>query len=92
MTAAVRAYPLPNRPVRDVHLPGDTPPTPTRRPAPMTGDQPMPALSLPAIAVPCPRCGAVAGNPCTSHSGTRPRRSDVHTARTAAHHAQEQTR
>lgn len=90
MTAAVRTYPGPDRPVRDVYLPGDTPPTPTRRPAPMT-DQPMPALSLPAIAVPCPRCEAKAGAPCTSHGGTRPRRSDVHTARTAAH-AQEQTR
>ena len=45
---------------------------------------PAPAASLPAIAVACPRCGAAPGALCTSHSGTRVRRSDVHQARTAA--------
>ena len=44
----------------------------------------MPALDLPQIAVPCPRCDAAAGDPCTSHSGTRPRRNDTHTDRTTA--------
>jgi hypothetical protein len=51
---------------------------------------PLPALSLPAIATACPRCGALPGSPCTSHSGTRIRRRDVHQARTDAH--QEHTR
>ncbi|MGW1463870.1 zinc finger domain-containing protein [Streptomyces sp. NPDC002308] len=50
-------------------------------------DQPAPALSLPQLAVACPACGAAPGALCTSHSGTRPRRSDVHQARTAAHAA-----
>ncbi|MFC3347749.1 hypothetical protein ACFOOM_09980 [Streptomyces echinoruber] len=44
-----------------------------------------PALRLPAITVDCPACGAPAGALCTSHSGTRQRRYDVHRARTAAH-------
>jgi hypothetical protein len=39
---------------------------------------------LPATAVPCPACGAEAGALCTSHSGTRQRRNNVHQARTAA--------
>ena len=39
-------------------------------------------------AVACTACGAQPGNLCTSHSGTRPRRSDVHRARTAAHQKQ----
>ncbi|MFE5912058.1 hypothetical protein ACFQ6B_23655 [Streptomyces wedmorensis] len=49
-----------------------------------------PALALPALAVACPTCNSPAGALCTSHSGTRPRRADVHQARTRAH--QEQTR
>ncbi|NEA19838.1 hypothetical protein [Streptomyces halstedii] len=32
--------------------------------------------------VPCGQCGAPAGEPCTSHQGTRVRRNDVHQART----------
>ncbi|WP_128977258.1 zinc finger domain-containing protein [Streptomyces roseicoloratus] len=44
-----------------------------------------PALSLPALAVTCPACGSKPGELCTSHSGTRPRRNDVHRARTTAH-------
>ncbi|WP_327180430.1 hypothetical protein OG599_35300 (plasmid) [Streptomyces sp. NBC_01335] len=44
-----------------------------------------PALSLPQLAVACPACGAAPGALCTSHGGTRPRRGDVHQARTAAH-------
>ncbi|MEW1724286.1 hypothetical protein [Streptomyces sp. NPDC093109] len=43
-----------------------------------------PALQLPALAVACPACDAQPGDLCTSHSGTRPRRNDVHRARTAA--------
>ena len=46
---------------------------------------PAPAASLPAISVACPRCGSAPGELCTSHSGTRLRRSDVHQARTAAY-------
>ncbi|MFF5790228.1 hypothetical protein ACFY8P_35310 [Streptomyces sp. NPDC012693] len=45
-----------------------------------------PALTLPALAVACPTCHSPADALCTSHSGTRPRRTDVHQARTAAHH------
>lgn len=44
--------------------------------------------SFPALAVACPACGSQPGQLCTSHSGTRVRRSDVHQARTAAHRAQ----
>lgn len=44
----------------------------------------MSAENLPALAVPCPACGSAAGELCSSHSGTRVRRSDVHQARTAA--------
>lgn len=51
----------------------------------MAEPTPAPAASLPAISVACPRCGSAPGELCTSHSGTRPRRSDVHQARTAAH-------
>lgn len=40
------------------------------------------AASLPQLNVPCPRCESPAGALCTSHSGTRPRRNDVHRART----------
>lgn len=43
---------------------------------------------FPALAVACPACGSTPGVLCTSHSGTRVRRSDVHQARTAAHRAQ----
>lgn len=43
-----------------------------------------PALTNPALAVACPACDAEPGALCTSHSGTRPRRHDVHRARTAA--------
>lgn len=44
----------------------------------------MSAADLPQIAVACPACGAKAGDLCTSHGGTRVRRTDVHQARTAA--------
>ncbi|WP_369265810.1 zinc finger domain-containing protein [Streptomyces harbinensis] len=47
----------------------------------------MPPGKLPALSVPCPACGSAAGQLCTSHSGTRLRRSDVHQARTAAYTA-----
>ncbi|MFC8008886.1 zinc finger domain-containing protein [Streptomyces cinereoruber] len=43
-----------------------------------------PALSLPQLSVACPSCGAAAGRLCTSHGGTRIRRSNVHQPRTAA--------
>jgi hypothetical protein len=43
---------------------------------------------FPALAVACPTCQSPAGALCTSHSGTRTRRNDVHQARTAAHNAQ----
>ncbi|MCX4451666.1 hypothetical protein [Streptomyces sp. NBC_01789] len=46
----------------------------------LTPDQ-APALNHPALAVACPACHAVAGTLCTSHSGTRPRRYDVHRLR-----------
>ncbi|WP_405393477.1 hypothetical protein OG596_38260 (plasmid) [Streptomyces sp. NBC_01102] len=49
----------------------------------LTPDQ-APALTNPALAVACPACGAEPGALCTSHSGTRPRRHDVHQARTRA--------
>jgi hypothetical protein len=44
-----------------------------------------PAASLPALAVACPDCGSQPGALCTSHSGTRVRRNDVHQNRTAAY-------
>ncbi|MBP0456232.1 zinc finger domain-containing protein [Streptomyces montanisoli] len=44
----------------------------------------VPALNLPAINVPCDACGAKEGAPCTSHSGTRVRKHDVHRARSLA--------
>lgn len=47
-----------------------------------------PGGDLPAIGVACPRCGSLSGALCTSHSGTRERRYDVHRARTAAWRAQ----
>ncbi|MGR7003434.1 hypothetical protein ACU686_44760 [Yinghuangia aomiensis] len=50
---------------------------------PLTGPE-QSAVSLPATAVPCPTCHAEAGAYCTSHSGTRIRRTNVHQARTAA--------
>ncbi|KUH36108.1 hypothetical protein [Streptomyces kanasensis] len=49
----------------------------------LTPDQ-APALNNPALAVACPACDSQPGALCTSHSGTRPRRHDVHRARTAA--------
>ncbi|MFF0486778.1 hypothetical protein [Streptomyces sp. NPDC004435] len=49
----------------------------------LTPDQ-APALNNPALAVACPACDAKPRALCTSHSGTRPRRHDVHRARTAA--------
>jgi hypothetical protein len=51
--------------------------------------QPAPVLRFPQLAVPCPRCEAPAGQLCTSHNGTRTRRTETHQARTEAHHAQE---
>ena len=44
---------------------------------------------LPALAVACPTCGSAPGELCTSHSGTRKRRHNVHQTRTAAHKAQQ---
>lgn len=49
----------------------------------MTG----PGLSARAVA--CDACGALPGDPCTSHGGTRIRRHDVHQARTRAYAAQQ---
>ncbi|MFD4662489.1 zinc finger domain-containing protein [Streptomyces halstedii] len=48
-------------------------------------DMPERPAHLPALAVACPTCGSVPGELCTSHSGTRTRRNDVHQARTAAY-------
>lgn len=42
---------------------------------------------LPQQSVPCPECGAEAGEPCRSHGGTRVRSHDVHQKRTAAWNA-----
>ncbi|WP_158708700.1 zinc finger domain-containing protein [Streptomyces bikiniensis] len=49
----------------------------------LTPDQ-APALNNPALTVACPACDSQPDALCTSHSGTRPRRHDVHRARTAA--------
>ncbi|MGW6461022.1 zinc finger domain-containing protein [Streptomyces sp. NPDC055078] len=38
-------------------------------------------LRFPQLAVACPWCYAPAGDLCTSHGGTRPRRADTHQAR-----------
>lgn len=46
---------------------------------------------FPTLAVACPSCGSTPDQLCTSHSGTRTRRHDVHQARTAAHAAVQQT-
>ena len=43
-----------------------------------------PARQLPALTVTCPYCAAKPDDLCTSHDGTRPRRRDVHQARTLA--------
>ncbi len=43
-----------------------------------------PALTNPALTVACPACDSQPGALCTSLSGTRTRRHDVHRARTAA--------
>lgn len=40
-----------------------------------------------ALAVSCPRCGSAPRQRCTSHSGTRTRRHDVHQDRTGAYRA-----
>lgn len=48
--------------------------------------------AFPALAVPCPTCESQPGQLCTSHSGTRPRRNDVHQTRTAAWRATPTTR
>ncbi len=48
--------------------------------------------TFPALAVACPSCGSAPGALCTSHSGTRTRRNDVHQARTAALAAAQQAR
>ncbi|MDF4254641.1 hypothetical protein [Streptomyces sp. WMMB303] len=45
-----------------------------------TPDRPL-AYDLPQLAVDCPHCGATAGQLCTSHGGTRPRRTDTHIVR-----------
>ncbi|WP_329141026.1 zinc finger domain-containing protein [Streptomyces sp. NBC_00670] len=47
-------------------------------------EQPTPAQTLPALAVACDTCGAQPGSLCTSHSGTRVRRHDVHRTRSLA--------
>lgn len=47
-------------------------------------NSPAPAASLPQLTVPCPRCQAPAGELCTSHSGTRPRRHNTHVERRTA--------
>lgn len=49
----------------------------------------MPTTDLPALAVPCPTCGSPADALCTSHSGTRLRRHDVHQTRTKAYRQQQ---
>jgi hypothetical protein len=54
----------------------------------MPDTTPAPAVDLPQLAVPCPRCDAPADALCTSHSGTRPRRHDVHQDRTRAWRAE----
>ncbi|MFJ3590117.1 hypothetical protein ACIQUY_31855 [Streptomyces sp. NPDC090231] len=51
-------------------------------------DQP----TIPALAVACPSCGSTPGQLCTSHSGTRTRRHNVHQTRTRAYAATQQTR
>lgn len=47
--------------------------------------------NFPQLAVACPTCDSAPGQLCTSHSGTRTRRHDVHQTRTAAHAAAQQT-
>ncbi|MFF2573809.1 hypothetical protein [Streptomyces sp. NPDC058084] len=42
------------------------------------------ARTLPQLAVACPTCNAAPGELCTSHGGTRPRRTDTHVSRRAA--------
>ncbi|MGW5408979.1 zinc finger domain-containing protein [Streptomyces spiralis] len=50
----------------------------------MSSPEPDQARALPQIATACPTCNAAPGDLCTSHGGTRPRRHDVHQARTTA--------
>lgn len=58
------------------------------RPVPvdLADDEPVtpsePARALPQLAIACPTCGSPAGELCTSHGGTRPRRHNTHLART----------
>ncbi|MGI5485111.1 zinc finger domain-containing protein [Streptomyces lavendofoliae] len=59
------------------------PDTATTQDGPDDRDQ-APALTNPALAVACPACDSHPDALCTSHSGTRTRRHDVHRARTAA--------
>ncbi|XVV35057.1 zinc finger domain-containing protein [Streptomyces sp. CA-100214] len=47
-----------------------------------------PARKLPALAVSCTRCGAKAGDLCTSHGGARLRLVDVHRPRSDAWHSE----
>ncbi|MEV6790879.1 hypothetical protein AB0M87_02535 [Streptomyces sp. NPDC051320] len=44
-------------------------------------------LRFPQLAIACPLCHAHAGQLCTSHGGTRTRKSDTHQVRTAAYRA-----
>ena len=71
----------------------DTPP-PATIPGQLDLEPHMPdrPAQFPAMAVACPLCYAPPGALCTSHSGTRPRRNDVHQARTAAYRAAEQAK
>ncbi|MEV4975353.1 zinc finger domain-containing protein [Streptomyces scopuliridis] len=50
---------------------------------PLTPEE-APALNSPALTVTCPTCDSAPGDLCTSHSGTRQRRDNVHRTRTAA--------
>ncbi|QUX26343.1 MULTISPECIES: zinc finger domain-containing protein [Nocardiopsis] len=52
----------------------------------MSETEPLTYPLLP-LAVACPRCGSGPRQYCTSHGGTRLRRSDVHQDRTRAYRA-----
>ncbi|WP_406014346.1 hypothetical protein OG520_22245 [Streptomyces sp. NBC_00984] len=62
-------------------------PQPEEQPAAPAAEQP--AYRFTQLAVSCPRCKAPIGQLCTSHNGTRVRRTDTHIARSDAYHAQE---
>ncbi|MFI0894869.1 hypothetical protein [Streptomyces sp. NPDC020983] len=47
------------------------------------------SYALPALVVACPDCGSAPGALCTSHSGTRVRRNNVHQGRTKAYNARQ---